>query len=146
MFSRRAALISSLRAEGLNVNESAIEQCIDAGILEQYLSAALQAAVHIMRGYHGKSISYLARFWGSGQNRAMTVLFARNTPPGLLENPNQLIRAVTELAPNLTRKGYSFHTIITKAVIGHHISMATGQPGADSLPEVIGLFEVNRDL
>ena len=51
------------------------EQCIREGTPEQYLAAALQAAINIMRGDNNQTSSYLARFWGPNQDRALTALF-----------------------------------------------------------------------
>jgi hypothetical protein len=126
MRSRRAKLIQELAAEGLEADEAAINQYIASGIPEQYLSAALQAAIHIMRGENAKANSYLARFWGAGQDRALTALFSPDNATGLLKNQSALITASTALAPNITRKGYSFHTIITQAVFRHYIGKAIG--------------------
>src|SRR5271166_432859 len=83
---RRNRLIEDLTAEGLEVNEPAIDRYIREGTPEQYLSAALQAAIHIMRGDNNRTSSYLARFWGPGQDRALTALFGADQAPGLIKN------------------------------------------------------------
>jgi hypothetical protein len=136
VLSRRRKLIENLAAEGLQVNESAIVRCVAGGIPEPYLSAALQAAVHIMRGENAKASSYLARFWGTGQDRALTALFSPETGTGLLNNTAQLITASAEVASHVSSKGYSFHAIISQAVFGHYIGKATGQIDVDNLPDV----------
>jgi hypothetical protein len=125
--SRRTKLIEDLTAEGLEVNEAAIKQHIRTGTPEQYLIAALRAAFHIMRGDNGQTSSYLARFWGPGQDRALTALFGADQNLGLIKNSDQLINAAENLAPHLSRKSYSFHAIITQAVFGHYIGKATGR-------------------
>lgn len=133
--SRRAKLLEDLAVDGLDINEAAISRCVAAGIPEQYITAALQAAVHIMRCDNVKASSYLARFWGAGQDRALTALFSPSAASGLLKNSGKLIAASAELAAHLERKGYSFHTIITQAVFGHYIGKAIGQSPA--LPEIV---------
>jgi hypothetical protein len=129
MRSRRLQLIDELAAEGLEVNEPGIDRNIAAGIPEQYLSAALQAAVHIMRGDNAKASSYLARFWGAHQDKALTALFAPGEGDGLLRSPGQLVAASAELAPSVQRKGYSFHAIITQAVFDHRSANHQQRPG-----------------
>jgi hypothetical protein len=136
VLSRRRKLIENLAAEGLQVNESAIVRCVARGIPEPYLSAALQAAMHIMRGETAKASSYLARFWGTGQDRALTALFSSDGETSVLLNPDQLITASAEVAPHMSSKGYSFHAIITQAVFGHYIGKATGHVSANALPKV----------
>jgi hypothetical protein len=134
--SRRTRLIEDLTVEGLEIDESAIQRFVREGIPEQYLTAALQAAIHIMRGDNNRASSYLARFWGTGQDRALTALFGTDQEPGLITNATQLIDAAANLAPNIGRKSYSFHTIITQAVFGHYIGKATGHANSESLPAV----------
>lgn len=126
VLSRRGKLIDDLAGEGLEVNEVVYKQCIADGIPEQYLSTALEAAVLIMRGESSKANAYLARFWGTGQDKALTVLFSTSPSSGLLRNPDQLIAASAELVPRLARKGYSFHTIITQAVFAHYVGKPAG--------------------
>lgn len=136
VLSRRRKLIEDLASEGLHVSESAIAKCVADGIPEPYLSTALQAAIHIMRGDGPQVSSYLARFWGTGQDRALTALFSSQQEGGLLVNPDQLISACAQVAPHVPCKGYSFHAIITQAVFGHYIGKATGHLEANKLPEV----------
>jgi hypothetical protein len=135
--SRRTKLIEDLAREGLQVNESAVDQHIRTGIPEQYLTAALRAAFHIMRGDNSQTSSYLARFWGPGQDRALTALFGAEQAPGLIKNASQLISAAEDLAPSLSRKTYSFHPIITQAVFGHYIGKATGRTHTESASAVV---------
>ncbi|MGI8447657.1 MAG: hypothetical protein ACR2MP_10870 [Streptosporangiaceae bacterium] len=136
VLSRRRKLIDNLATEGLRVNESAITRCVADGIPEPYIGAALQAAIHIMRGENSKASSYLARFWGTGQDRALTALFSSEAGAGLLNNPAQLITASAQVAPHVPSRGYSFHAIITQAVFGHYIGKATGQVDTNALPDV----------
>ena len=136
VLSRRRKLIEGLAEEGLQVNESAIVRCVAEGVPEPYLSAALQAAMHIMRGENAKASSYLARFWGAGQDRALTALFSSKEETSLLADPDQLIAASAKVAPRVSSKGYSFHAIITQAVFGHYVGKATGQVTLNGLPEV----------
>jgi hypothetical protein len=55
----------------------------------------------------------------------------------LLRNPDQLFTASLELIPQLNRKGYSFHSIITKATFAHHLSIATGELSDDLRPSSV---------
>jgi hypothetical protein len=136
MRSRRMRLIEELTAQGLTVDESAIEHHIAAGVPEPYLTAALQAAIHIMRGDNTTASSSLAGFWGAGQDRALNALFATSSNGGLLRNPEDLLAASSDLAPAVGRKGYSFHAIITQAVFSHWFSRATGHAGISSMPNI----------
>ena len=54
---RRTRLIEDLAVEGLEINKSAIHRFVREGIPEQYLTAALQAAIHIMRGDNNRASS-----------------------------------------------------------------------------------------
>jgi hypothetical protein len=66
----------------------------------------------------------------------LTALFGTDQEPGLITNAAQLIDAAANLAPNISRKSYSFHAIITQAVFGHYIGKATGHASSESLPAV----------
>ena len=59
-----------------------------------------------MRGDNNRASSYLARFWGTGQDRALTALFGTDQEPGLITNAAQLIDAAANLAPNIGRKDH----------------------------------------
>lgn len=135
--SRQSRLIENLTVEGLDVDEEAIRKYVQNGIPQQYLTTALQAAVHIMRGDDKQINSYLARFWGPKQDRALTALFGADQTPSLIKNSSQLIEAAENLAPQLTRKTYSFHSIITQAVFGHYIGKATGRPHVEPVSAVM---------
>lgn len=123
---RRSRLIHDLAHEGLVVNVSSLDACGRDGVPEPYIGNALEAALHVMRGDVSKVASYLARFWGRDQDRALERLYTQ-IPGGMLDNPAALITASTELAPKLVRKAYSFHSILASAALAHHIGRATGR-------------------
>ncbi len=66
-----------------------------------------------------KVASYLARFWGRDQDRALERLFS-DGEDRLLIRPGRLLSASAELAPRLRRPAYSFHAILAGAVLAHH--------------------------
>ena len=102
----------------------------------QYLINALEAALGIMRGDDRRVCSYLARFWGLQQNHALESLYATHGDRALLQNPDQLFTASIEMAPRLTRKSYSFHSILAQATFAHHLGIATGELDSDFLPSI----------
>ncbi len=117
--SRLSRLAAELAAEGLDVDESAVEACRDDGVPVPYIANALQAALHTVRGDDAKVASYLARFWGRDQDRALERLFS-DGEDRLLIRPGRLLSASAELAPRLRRPAYSFHAILAGAVLAHH--------------------------
>lgn len=121
---RLSPLIAELKAEGLDVDESAVEACCADGVPIQYVADALLAALHMVRGDDAKVASYLAKFWGRDQDRALERLFSSGEGR-LLIGPAPLISASAELAPRLRRPGYSFHAILAAAVLAHHAQRAT---------------------
>jgi len=124
---RRNDLVTQLEAEGLVVNRAALRMSASSDVPQQYLINALEAALNVMRGDARKASSYLARFWGQQQNRALELLYAVNSERALLENPEQLFVASRDMAPRLTRKNYSYHSIVAQATFAHHLGIATGQ-------------------
>ena len=117
--SRLSPLAAELASEGLDVDESAVEACRADGVPVQYIADALQAALHTVRGDDAKVASYLAKFWGRDQDRALERLFSDGAGR-LLIRPGKLLSASAELAPRLRRPGYSFHAILAAAVLAHH--------------------------
>jgi hypothetical protein len=124
---RRARLIRELADEGLIVNEVSLKACTRDGVPEPFIGNALEAALHTMRGDAPKMVSYLARFWGRDQDRVLERLYTKQKAKAMLENPEALLTASTELAPKLVRKAYSFHSILAHAALAHHVGRATGR-------------------
>lgn len=136
VLSRRNTLISALETEGLQINQEALRLSNRTSIPHQYLINALEAALSIMRGDASRTTSLVARFWGIQQNRALEALYASSNGVSLLQNPHQLFRASLDLLPYLNHKGYSFHSIITKATFAHHLGIATGELNENLRPTV----------
>lgn len=116
---RLGRLTADLAAEGLEVDENTLLACQAGGIPIPYIANALQAALHTVRGDDAKAASYLARFWGLEQDRALGRLFSCSEGR-LLARPAPLLTASTELAPRLRRPAYSFHAILAAAVLAHY--------------------------
>ncbi len=95
--SRLARLIADLADEGLDVDQAALDACRAEGVPAPYIANALQAAVHTVRGDAAKAVSYMARFWGRDQDRALERLFSAG-PGRLLADPGRLLDASAELA------------------------------------------------
>jgi hypothetical protein len=136
VLSRRNALIDQLEAEGLKVNRPALMLSAGPDVPHQYLINALEAALSIMRGDDRRACSYLARFWGLQQHRALESLYATSGPGALLANPGQLFTASIDMAPRLVRKSYSFHSILAQATFAHHLGIATGELDGGFLPSI----------
>ena len=113
-------LTRALADEGLVVNDAALQSCRRDEIPEPYVGNALEAALYTMRGDVPKVVSYLARFWGRDQDRALERLYARHGDGRLLSNPQVLLTRSAELAPQTVRKAYSFHSILAQATLAHH--------------------------
>lgn len=121
---RRDALVADLDAEGLSVNLPALE---GSCVAQQHLLNALEAALHIVRGdATQRASSYLARFWGQEQDRALELLYSTQRDRGLLDDPRRLFESSIELAPRLNRKAYSFHSILALNILTHQVSKVTG--------------------
>jgi hypothetical protein len=136
VLARRDGLVEQLEAEGLVVNRPALLLSTRTDVPHQYLINALEAALSIMRGDARRACSYLARFWGLQQNRALEALYATRGERALLQNPNKLFAASIELTPKLNRKGYSFHAILTLATFAHHLGIAKGELEDQFIPPV----------
>ncbi|MEV6859805.1 hypothetical protein AB0M44_02175 [Streptosporangium subroseum] len=131
---RRNLLVAELEAKGLAVDLEVLE---NSTVAQQYLLNALEAALHIVRkDATQKASSYLARFWGVEQDRALEVLYS--TEHGLLKDPYKLVESSIELAPQLNRKTYSFHSILTLNILAHQVSKATGALMVELAPQVPG--------
>jgi hypothetical protein len=127
VLARREGLIRQLEAEGLVVSRPALLLSAGTDVPHQYLINALEAALSIMRGDARRACSYLARFWGLQQNRALESLYAVEGDRALLQNPDKLFAASLDMTPRLSRKGYSFHSILALATFAHHLGIATGE-------------------
>lgn len=136
VLARRNSLVKQLEAEGLVVNRPALLLSAGADVPHQYLINALEAALSIMRGDERRACSYLARFWGLQQNRALESLYATGGSRALLQNPDQLFAASVEMTPRLNRKSYSFHSILAQATFAHHLGIATGELDSGFLPPI----------
>lgn len=137
VLARRDGLIKQLEAEGLEVNRQALLLSADTDIPHQYLINAIEAALSIIRGEERRACSYLARFWGLQQNRALESLYANNGNHALLRNPDRLFAASIEMTPRLNRRGYSFHSILAHATFAHHLGIATGELDSLFLPTIV---------
>lgn len=124
---RRNRLVSELADEGLVVSETGLAECARADVPEPYIGNALEAALRIMRADEAGVIAYLARFWGRDQDQALQWLYPRQNAVGLLTDVGPLLAASVHLTPKLTRKAYSFHSILAQATLIHHLGRATGR-------------------
>jgi hypothetical protein len=136
VLSRRNNLVEQLEAEGLMVNRPALLLSASTDIPHQYLINALEAALSIIRGDERRACSYLARFWGFQQDQALTSLYAIRGDHALLRNPDQLYAASIEITPRLSRKNYSFHSILATAAFAHHLAIATGNLDSRFMPSI----------
>lgn len=132
---RRDGLVYDLDGEGLTVDLDALE---NSTIAQQHLLNALEAALHIVRGQATqKTSSFIARFWGQEQDRALEAIYSTGSG-GLLKDPQKLFDASVDLAPRLNRKSYSFHSILALNILTHQVSKVTGALEADLSFEVPG--------
>ncbi|WP_131740421.1 hypothetical protein [Actinomadura roseirufa] len=133
---RRDALLTDLGREGLTVDLAALE---GSTVAQQHLLNALEAALHIVRGEATQKVSsFIARFWGREQDRALEALYSTQRGHGLLEDPHKLFESSIELAPRLNRKTYSFHSILALNILTHQVSKVTGSIQAELGFEVPG--------
>lgn len=133
---RRDVLVGDLHGEGLAVDLTALE---GSDVAQQHLLNALEAALHIVRGEATqKTSSFIARFWGREQDRALSTLYSTRPGSGLLKDPQTLFDSSVDLAPRLNRKTYSFHSILALNILTHQVSKVTGTLEADLGFEVPG--------
>lgn len=133
---RRDVLVGDLHGEGLTVDLAALES---SDVAQQHLLNALEAALHIVRGEATqKTSSFIARFWGRDQDRALEALYSTRPGSGLLKDPQTLFDSSIDLAPRLNRKTYSFHSILALNILTHQVSKVTGTLEADLGFEVPG--------
>ncbi|MFA1548372.1 hypothetical protein [Actinomadura chokoriensis] len=133
---RRDGLVGDLHGEGLTVDLDALE---NSTVAQQHLLNALEAALLIVRGQATqKTSSFIARFWGREQDRALESIYSTESGRGLLRDPRKLFEASVELAPRLNRKSYSFHSILALNILTHQVSKVTGTLEADLGFEVPG--------
>ncbi|MGH3389255.1 MAG: hypothetical protein ACRDOO_10300 [Actinomadura sp.] len=120
---RRNMLVAQLQAQGLSVDLRALES---STVAQQHLLNALEAALYVVRGDSPQKVSsYLARFWGREQDRALEALYSTEDGHGLLKDPDKLLEHSIELAPRLNRKTYSFHSILALNILTHQVSKVT---------------------
>lgn len=131
---RRQRLIDELDQQGLTLSTAGLAECKSAGVPQPYIGNALEAAIRVMRGDVPGVIGYLARFWGRDQDQALKRLYSPPNRPGLLADQQPLLKASVELAPNLARRAYSFHSILAQATVIHHIQRATGHSESALVP------------
>jgi hypothetical protein len=136
VLTRRNGLVKQLETEGLVINRQALLLSSGMAVPHQYLINALEAALSIVRGDERRACSYLARFWGLQQNRALESLYATEGDRALLKNPDRLFVASIEMTPRLNRRTYSFHSILAHATFAHHLSIATGELDSRFLPPI----------
>ncbi|WP_242904674.1 hypothetical protein [Actinomadura terrae] len=133
---RRDVLVAELSAEGLTVDLDTFES---STVAQQHLLNALEAALHIVRGEATQKVSsFIARFWGREQDRALESLYSVEPGHGLLTDPQPLFESSVELAPRLNRKTYSFHSILALNILTHQVSKVTGTMDAELGFEVPG--------
>ncbi|XVQ09915.1 hypothetical protein ACQP1W_46615 [Spirillospora sp. CA-255316] len=133
---RRDSLVGDLADQGLTVDLQALEE---STVAQQHLLNALEAALHIMRGHATQRVSsYIARFWGREQDRALEALYSPEPGQGLLDDPTKLFEASVDLAPRLNRKTYSFHSILALNILTHQVSKVTGSLSTELEPPVPG--------
>lgn len=135
VLARGEKLAAALLAEGLVVNP-VLRLSATTGIPRQYLVNALDAALRIVRGDSRQASSYLARFWGLHQDRALEALYSTDPNTALLANPSQLFAASVAMLPLLARKSYSYHSILAQATFAHHLGIATGELSDDFTPRI----------
>ena len=133
---RRDALVTDLQSEGLSVDILALE---NSDVAQQHLLNALEAGLQIVRGNATQKVSsYIARFWGQEQDRALSALFSTEPGHALLDDQHKLFAASIELAPRLNRKNYSFHSILALNILTHQVSKVTGAPDTELAFQVPG--------
>ncbi|POM27613.1 hypothetical protein BTM25_20290 [Actinomadura rubteroloni] len=131
---RRESLVADLDAAGLTVDLTVLRS---STVAQQHLLNALEAGLQIMRGEKPPRVaSYLARFWGREQDRALESLFAGEN--GLLTDPRPLFDAAIEIAPRLNQRAYSFHSILALNILTHQVSKVTRELSEDLAFEVPG--------
>ncbi|MFI6171673.1 hypothetical protein ACIBCN_33180 [Nocardia sp. NPDC051052] len=124
---RRRRLIDSLAREGLQVREDIFQYLVTAeGMPEQWVSSALEAALHIMRRDDKKAAACLTRFWGREQDRTLGFLWNADANLGLVKDAEPLLAKSAEMSERLAEHGNSFHAIIARATFVHHIAKTTG--------------------
>ncbi|WP_214409278.1 hypothetical protein [Sphaerisporangium fuscum] len=133
---RRDTLVAELDAEGLTVDVAALES---SPVARQHLLNALEAALHIVRNEAAHKVSsYLARFWGREQDRALETLYSTRRGHGLLKDPYKLVDSSVELVPRLNGKSYSFHSILALNILTHQVAKVTGALVVESAPRILG--------
>lgn len=136
---RQARLAESLTRHGVTVNRDAFKALIlDHGVAEQYLSNALSVALPIVEGDVDQAAAYLFRFWGRDQDVALGYLIGTSDGPRLLLDPSPLIVAAVRIVEQLAARANSFHAIVGRAALIHHLARVPG--GSFSLD----MFTINR--
>lgn len=124
---RQARLAEGLTSHGVAVNRDAFKALIlDHGVAEQYLSNALSVALPIFEGDIDLAAAYLFRFWGRDQDFALGYLIGTSDGPRLLLDPSPLIVAAVRIVDELAARANSFHAIVGRAALIHHLARVPG--------------------
>jgi hypothetical protein len=155
---RRQHLIEDLADCGADVNLAVMRHLVtELKIPEQYLSNALVTAGHLLRGDLSSSAAHLARFWGRSQDYALGFLFDGDPARNVLRDSPALLEGSRKIAEQLSVKGNSFHAIVARATLAHHVARATGERLHLASPsdrqsalayrsEMIGLIMLTNDV
>jgi hypothetical protein len=120
---RRVGLLNELADVGLSVDENAFRNILTTEkVHEQWLSGALYAAFHVVRGDDGRASAHLARFWGCEQNRALGFIWRT----GLVSDIGLLVEKATAMSRRLAEPSNSYHALVSHATLVHHVAKATG--------------------
>ena len=132
---RRDVLVNDLHGEGLTVNMGVLERvgCPAAAPAERLRGGA----AHRPRRGDAETSSFIARFWGREQDRALSAVFSPTRRTASCR-PAALFESSIDLAPRLNRKTYSFHSILALNILTHQVSKVTGAPETDLGFEVPG--------
>lgn len=130
----RTELVQQLANLGATVDQEVFRHLVaKARIPEQYVSAALDSAAHILQGDVRGAAGRLSRFWRLGQDRALAAVFAPPDRDGMLPGGRGLIADISKLVDSsialfgrLTGYTGSFHAILACACLAHHLARVTG--------------------
>lgn len=136
VWKRRDRLIAELQDEGLTVNLEVLEK---STVARQHLLNVLDVGLRIVRNESPQKIaSHVARFWGPEPDRALAALYSTEPGDGLLTDPRRLVESSITLAPQLSRRNYSFHSILALNILTHQVTKVTGAPDTELTLRVPG--------
>lgn len=129
----RTELIQRLADLGVTVDREVFRHLLsEVHIPEQHVSAALDAAAHILQSDIKGAAGRLSRFWRLGQDRALAAVFAPPDRDGVLPGGRGLIVEISKLVESsiallgrLTDYPNSFHAILASACLAHHLARVT---------------------